>query len=416
VIKATTGFVFMTQSLDARRADAASLEPALTTLREQTLALFDATRRALGGKLDIAYAEEMNPPLWELGHVGWFEEFWIARNSERHLGHRARLEAARAAPLLPGADALYDSSTVAHTKRWQLSLPDARRTRDGLSQMRERTLALLRAAGDSDDALYFFRWVLMHEAMHHEAGLMIAQGLGLDVGAARSAPIASRDELAVSGDVLTVGRDDGGFAFDNELGEQRIEVGDFAIDSHAITWRAYLPFIEAGGYEEASHWSADGWSWRQRALPHGLPRHLARDDAFEHGVKRALFGQWQALDLDTPAMHLSAHEAQAWCRWAGRRLPTEHEWTLAQQQLGDDFAFGEVWEWTASPFEPWPGFTPHPYRDYSAPWFDGRPVLKGGSFATQPFMKQPRYRNYFQAGRNDVFAGFRSCATTPRSP
>jgi EgtB-related family protein len=127
-------------------------------------------------------------------------------------------------------------------------------------------------------------------------------------------------------------------------------------------------------------------------------------------LKRAAFGRWQALDLAAPAVHLSAHEAQAWCRWAGRRLPTEHEWTLAQRQLGADFAFGEVWEWTSSPFAPWPGFTAHPYRDYSAPWFDGRPVLKGGSFATQPFMKHPRYRNYFPAGRNDVFAGFRTCA------
>jgi gamma-glutamyl hercynylcysteine S-oxide synthase len=416
VIKATTGFVFMTQSLDARRADAASLEPALTAVREQTLALFDATQRALGGKLDIAYAEEMNPPLWELGHVGWFEEFWIARNSERHLGTRARLEAARAAPRLAGADGLYDSSTVAHTRRWRSSLPDAQRTRAGLSQIRQRTLALLRNAGDTDDALYFFRLVLMHEAMHHEAGLMIAQGLGLPASDAGPALVPLRSELAVSGEALNVGADDGGFAFDNELGEQRVDVGDFRIDSAAITWREFLPFIEAGGYGEASHWSSDGWAWRQRALPHGLPRHVVADESYEQGLKRAAFGQWHALDANAPAIHLSAHEAQAWCRWAGRRLPTEHEWTLAQQQLGERFAFGEVWEWTDSPFEPWPGFTPHPYRDYSAPWFDGRPVLKGGSFATQPFMKSPSYRNYFQAGRNDVFAGFRSCATTPRSP
>ncbi len=398
------------QSLDARRADAASLEPALTALREQTLTLFAATRAALGGKLDIAYAEEVNLPLWELGHVGWFEEFWIARNSERPLGNRARLDAARAAPLLPEADAYYDSSQVAHTKRWQLNLPDVRRAPAYLRQVRERTLSLLRTAGDSDDALYFYRWALMHEAMHHEAGLMIAQGLGLPVSDRTPAPIAARGECAVAAGALTVGRDDGGFAFDNELGEHEVEIASFTIDSAPVTWRAWLPFWEAGGYDDASHWSDAGWAWRQRVLPHSLPRHTTGDETFEHGIKRVAFGRWQALDLDAPAVHLSAHEANAWCRWAGRRLPTEHEWTVAQQQLGDAFAWGEVWEWTASPFAPWPGFTPHPYRDYSAPWFDGRPVLKGGSFATQPFMKHPRYRNYFPAGRNDVFAGFRSCA------
>jgi gamma-glutamyl hercynylcysteine S-oxide synthase len=407
----------MTHSLvsphDMRRADAATLAAALTALREQTLELFANVRLALGGRFDIAYADEVNPPLWELGHIGWFEEFWIARNSERHRGAQARLEAMRAASLLqspPGADAMYDSSTVAHARRWQLNLPDARRAGRYLSQVRQRTLALLQDAGDSADALYFFRLVLMHEAMHHEAGLMIAQGLGWPVKAAGPANPPARRELSVSGQTLQVGTDDGGFAFDNELGEQCIDVADFSIDSAVLTWRDVLPFIEAGGYAEASHWSADGWAWRQRALPHGLPRHMVHDESYEHGLKRAVFGRWQALDVDAPAIHLSAHEAQAWCRWAGRRLPTEHEWALAQQQLGADFAFGEVWEWTASPFAPWPGFTPHPYRDYSAPWFDGRPVLKGGSFATQPFMKHPRYRNFFQAGRNDVFAGFRSCA------
>ena len=91
-------------------------------------------------------------------------------------------------------------------------------------------------------------------------------------------------------------------------------------------------------------------------------------------------------------------------------MPTEHEWTLALDHAGADFSWGEVWEWTASPFAAWPGFTPHPYRDYSQPWFDGRPVLKGGSFASPPRIKHPRYRNFFTAGRNDVFAGFRSCA------
>jgi gamma-glutamyl hercynylcysteine S-oxide synthase len=400
---------------DATRcADAATLATALGVQRAATLALFDATEAALGGQLHIRYGEELNPPLWELGHVGWFEEFWIARNPQRHLGARAVLEAPRGAALLPGADALYDSSTVAHTRRWRLDLPDAARTRAMLARVRERTRALLDGADESDDALYFFRLILMHEAMHHEAGVMIAQALGVDVRAALTqdapAPVPVAQALAVSGGPFVAGRLGHGFHFDNEAGEHEVALDDFSIDSAPVSWRAYLPFIEGGGYEQAALWSAEGWAWRQRALPQGLPRHLARDDSFELGFKRACFGRWQAIEPDAPALHLSAHECEAWCRFAGRRLPSEHEWTHARLAHGERFSSGEVWEWTASPFAPWPGFAPHPYRDYSAPWFDGRPVLKGGSFATRPFMKHPRYRNYFQPGRNDVFAGFRSCA------
>ncbi len=372
-----------------RRADAATLARALTALRGQTLALFDGVRHARGGRLDIAYAEEVNPPLWELGHTGWFEEFWIARNSQRHRGTQADPDAARAAPLLPGADALYDSSHVPHATRWHLALPDARRTVDSLSQIRQRTLSLLDGAANSDEALYFFRLVLMHEAMHLEAGLMIAQGQGWQVSEAAPGAAPPRRELAVAGGTLVVGDDEGGFAFDNELGAHEVEIAAFAIDSAPVTWRDLLPWFEGGG---------------------ALPAHVVRDEACEHGFKRAAFGRWTALDLDAPAVHLSAHDAQAWCRWAGRRLPTEHEWVWAQRQHVEVFSFGEVWEWTASPFAAWPGFTPHPYREYSAPWFDGRPVLKGGSFATPALMKHPRYRNYFAAQRSDVFAGFRTVA------
>jgi EgtB-related family protein len=125
--------------------------------------------------------------------------------------------------------------------------------------------------------------------------------------------------------------------------------------------------------------------------------------------QRAAFGQWVPQADAEPVMHLTQHEALAWCRWAGRRLPTEAEWAFAAGTPGA-LHWGEVWEWTASPFAPYPGFQPHPYRDYSLPWFDGRPVLRGASFATHPRMKHAGYRNYFPAERNDLFAGFRSCA------
>jgi EgtB-related family protein len=177
-----------------------------------------------------------------------------------------------------------------------------------------------------------------------------------------------------------------------------------------VSWARYLPFVDAGGYDDPALWTPEGWAWRQQQP--ARPRALLRDDD-TGGWKQARFGQWVPLDPAEPALHLTQHEALAWCRWAGRRLPTEAEWEAAAVQapaLGQAFDWGQVWEWTASPFAPYPGFTPHPYRDYSQPWFDGRPVLRGASFATTGRMKHPRWRNYYPAERGDVFAGFRSCA------
>ena len=400
-----------------RRAGAVDLARALTAGRDQSLRLFECTRAALGGQLDIAYSENVNLPLWELGHLGWFEEFWIARNTERLSGQAARFEAPRAAPLLPNADAFYDSSAVVHAQRWQLNLPDTKRTLAMLFHGRERTLRLLHDSPADDNALYFFRLAVMHEAMHGEAGAMIAQALGLDIGnrlpvsEPAAAPHAddSADVLAVPARTATFGASGRGFVFDNELGEHAVDVAAFEIDSAPVTWGAYLPFIEAGGYDNARHWSAPGWAWRMRELSSGLPRYIERGDGGQW--RRECFGRLVNVDQAQPAVHLSLHEAQAWCAWAGRRLPTEHEWTIAREDHGDAFAWGQVWEWTATPFSPWPGFAPHPYRDYSQPWFDGRPVLKGGSFATAPCIKHPGYRNFFTAGRNDAFAGFRSCGS-----
>jgi gamma-glutamyl hercynylcysteine S-oxide synthase len=375
----------------ARHADRATLAAALVDARERTLRQFTAFEAALGPGLRVPCTPELNLPLWELGHIGWFADWWIARNPQLGQGQLAD-------PLVPrsparqmasgiDADALYDSSAVAHDRRWQLDLPDADTTRTDLSASLDQTLALLGEAPDDDTGLYFFRLALFHEDMHAEAAVYMAQALGIDAGHT-SPPIRTEPvdvpTVRVPATRWTLGWSGHGFAFDNEFGAHAVDVNAFEIDTSPVTWARYLPMVDAG---LAS-----------------VPRYLRRAP---HGWEKQRFGVWQALDLQAPARHLSATEAHAWCRWTGRRLPTEAEWEVAALTV-PGFAWGEVWEWTASAFAPFPGFTPHPYLDYSQPWFDGRPVLKGASTATHPRMRHPRYRNYFPAERTDIFAGFRS--------
>ena len=405
----------MSEAEAARCGGKALLAGALRTARERSLALFAAYEAALGPGLRVPCTPELNPPLWELGHIGWFADWWLARNPQLHRGVNANPLAPRSPARQTArgvdADALYHSSQVAHDARWRLDLPDAEAVRADLAASLSDTLTLLADAPDDDIGLYFFRLALFHEDMHAEAAVYMAQTLGFDpLDPQPAAPAAPRrpQALRIAPTDWTLGRSGPGFAFDNELGAHRVAVNGFEIDAQPVTWAQFLPFVESGSYAQRRFWGAPGWIWRissTNGQERQAPRYLRQG---EQGWEQQVFGHWQALDPAAPARHLTAFEAQAWCAWAGRRLPTEAEWEVAAQNRA--FEWGSVWEWTASAFAPFPGFVPHPYVDYSAPWFDGRPVLKGASRATATRMRHPKYRNYFTPERNDVVAGFRSVA------
>jgi len=317
------------EALALRLGPPPAVREALLAARRRTLALADDVRGGLGTAYPaIPYAPELNPPLWELGHIAWFQEWWIARNRQRALGVACDPAHDRAASLLPQADGWYDSSRVAHRTRWTLPLPDAQATRDYLARTLAQTLELLDALPPDagDDALYFFRLTALHEEMHAEAAIYMAENLGIAVRTA-SPPAATGAlvELAVSAQRFRLGSDGAGFAFDNELQSREVALEAFCIDSQPVSWERFLPFVEAGGYERREWWPDAGWDWLERQPARG-PARLRHGAA---GWEQRRGERWRALVPQQAAVHLTAHEAQAWCRWAGRRLPTEAEWECA---------------------------------------------------------------------------------------
>lgn len=369
---------------DARQGGAVALAAQWRALRAELLAAYEAFWPE---HERVAQRTEWNLPLWELGHVAWFAERWTLRQGDRHRGERADPSLA----LPPGRcrDDFYDSSAVPHAARWSLALPDRVATLALLEAQLHDSLAGLREAPHEDAALYPFRLSLMHEAMHVEAARLLVRGLGLPTPTA--APWTPEGpQLQVAARRLRLGSIEGaGFAFDNELQGLETEVGDFTVDATVRRWRDLLPWRRSRDWHDVRLWSAAGNAWR-----------LAQGGAHEDDA---------ALDPDAPAEGLSGHEAEAWCRWAGRRLLGEAEWMAAAATPG--FVWGELWEWTAEAFAPFPGFRPHPYRDYSAPWFDGaHRLLKGASRFTPALLRDTRFRNFYRPERRDLLAGLRSAA------
>ncbi len=426
---------------------AEDLAARLLDARERSLALvsgLDASQ-LMGPRLDI-----VNPLLWELGHVAWFQEFW----TRRHLRGLP--------PLRPDGDALYDSAKVAHDTRWNLPLPSIDETRAYARTILDRVLERVAGHDPSADESYFHRLALFHEDMHGEAFTYTRQTLAYPsppnpVEPRPPIPARVEGDAEVPGGTFLLGATpDLPFVFDNEKWAHEVRVEPFRIARAAVTNAEFAAFTEEGGYGRRDLWSDEGWAWRERTgAKH--PVYWRRAVGGAWGAR--VFDAWRPLAPDDAVIHLCWHEARAFCRWTGRRLPTEAEWEAAaagQPEAGGsrlatgkrlhpwgeaspgpahanldarhggtvsvhalpegDSAFGvrqmigNVWEWTSSDFGPYPGFIADPYKEYSEPWFTGHKVLRGGCWATRARLLRNTWRNFYTPDRRDVFAGFRTCA------
>jgi gamma-glutamyl hercynylcysteine S-oxide synthase len=421
-------------------AVAAELLADLRDCRARTLELvagLDAGQ-LIGPKLDI-----VNPLLWEIGHLAWFHEHFILRR----LAGRPTLH--------PDADALYDSAKVAHATRWDLPLPSLAGTKTYMRRVHDALAERLGARAPSAEETYLYRMTTRHEDMHGEAFAYSRQTLGYPAPVfqlAKGPPPIDVDAGPLPGDAEVPGGKfrlgspkDAPFVFDNEKWAHAVHVKPFRIARAPVTNAEYAAFVDAGGYKKKPYWSAEGWSWRLGA----------KADHPVYWLRQG--GQWAAREFDAtwplqphrPVMHVNWHEAEAYCRWAGRRLPSEAEWEFAavgpakrpypwgaakpspshanlegriigcadvgafpagDSRWGCRQMMGNIWEWTASDFRRYPGFAPDAYAEYSAPWFGSRKVLRGGAWATRARVVNAMYRNFFTPDRRDIFAGFRTCA------
>jgi gamma-glutamyl hercynylcysteine S-oxide synthase len=390
-----------------RKASPQQLADALYSARNYTLALFDCLAAAgLDHAARVPHLAIINPPLWELGHTAWFAEWFILR--EAASSHPA--DALRHCLLTQG-DNCFDSNTVPHRSRWTLDLPSTGALKTYCAEVLDRVIDKLGREANTDAALYPYRLALAHEDMHGEAFLYTLQTLGIrvppELGHDRL-PCSAQSEIAVPGGMLQMGsaKDEGGFLFDNECFSHPVYVAPFRIDSTLVSNAQYADFVDDGGYQNRQFWSAAGSAWLM-AQERSSPRDWRREGNSWRVIR---FGQPCMLSGPEPVRHINLYEAQAYCAWAGRRLPTEPEWECAALSGHPAFRWGQLWEWTATPFEPYPGFEPGRYREYSHPWFMTHQVLRGASFATPQRLRSPKFRNFYLPERGDIFAGLRTCA------
>lgn len=385
---------------DPRRLDRRQLATALREARQMTL---DATLDLDDAQWRVPFDPGIQPVAWDLAHIGWFAEFWVLRGPHR-IGVDAHVDAEHPARLLPPDDH-YDSARISHRQRWQIELYSRAALTERLQQQLDECLHAIANARETDAALYHARFALYHELMHVEALAWTRSLLGHPApNGITMRDVAPAPPVHIAGGEFRIGHaaTAAGFAFDNELPGATARLAPFEIDRHPVTNRQFLQFVGEGGYRRDEFWP--GAAGRHLAtLQRQHPARWRRREDGEFELR--WFDAHIPLPLDQPLVHVSAYEAEAFCRFVGRRLPTAAEWEVAAPH----FDWGHsVWEWTADAFAPYPGFRPAPYHTYSAPWFGSQRECRGGAFATHALMHDRRYRNFFAPQRSDVFTGLRT--------
>ena len=427
----------------------------LTGARQRTSLLTDSVDEA---DLVRQHSPLMSPLVWDLAHIANQEELWLLRE----VGGRE--------PMHPEIDALYDAFEHPRAERPTLPLLAPAEARAYGHEVRGRVLDLLERAPLTGTRLlgdgFAFGMIAQHEAQHDETMLIthqirVSRG-GTPVLAAASPGPAPADafglpsEVLVPGGPFTMGTSTEPWALDNERPAHAVDVPPFYLDTTPVTCGAYAEFIEDGGYNDPRWWTQAGWKHRQQA---GLtaPLYWRRDGG---QWTRRVFGRPEPVTPDEPVLHVCWYEADAYARWAGRRLPAEAEWEKAARydpaagltrrypwgsadpepsraNLGQAFLrpapagsypegaapcgarqlIGDVWEWTGSDFLPYPGFEAWPYREYSEVFFGPEyKVLRGGSFAVSPVACRSTFRNWDYPIRRQIFSGFRTARSATFSP
>jgi iron(II)-dependent oxidoreductase len=395
------------------------LSLALMDARNHTLQLLARLEQALGPGLRADLGPGRPPLLWSAGHIAWLAEFWIARNPQRNQGARCDAGAVRLASIDPQADGWFDPRLMPPAQRAALDLPSLAAVRAYLLDTLETTLELLDKADGDDASLYFFRMALFHEDLRGEDLVLAAQAAGVALPVPLPSAVAGAQAVGLPGGRWMLGNEARGFAPGIERGAEAVDIPPFEIDAQPVAWAQFVEFIDDGGYDRSELWAPAGWEWLQHeAAAEGRrgPRHVEQIGVASGAVLQQVFGKPVRMAGTQPAMHVAWWEADAYARWAGRRLPTEAEWDMAAQAASRrGFRWGDVQEWTAGTLRRFDGGVADAWVvqaecDPQGALRQAR-VLRGASFAARARMRRPQGRAWALPHDDHRFTGFRTCAS-----